>query len=332
MQRITSRLILAATFACGLGLICVVVSDRAARLAAADQTTSAASQPDLGPNASLHGRQIFPPDNPWNRDISSDPVDPKSDAIIATIGSQKPLHPDFGSMFQGQPFGIPYVVVSGDQPKVPVAFGVPDESDPGPYPIPPDAPIEGGPDSTGDRHVLVIDRDRWMLYELFSARPVDGGKSWTAAAGAIFNLSSNDLRPSHWTSADAAGLPILPGLVRYDEVMDNGRINHALRFSVRRTRASFLPPARHFASRSFNPNLPPMGMRVRLKASFEISDDYPASAQVILKALKQYGMFVADNGGNWFLSGAPDPRWNDDEIQTLKHVHGGDFEVIKMSQ
>jgi hypothetical protein len=288
------------------------------------------TQPDVGPNASLHGKRMFPPDNPWNRDISNDPVDPKSDAIIATIGPLKSLHPDFGTV-AGQLFGIPYIVVSGDQPKVPVVFDVAGESDPGPYPIPPDAPIEGGADSTHDRHVLVLDRDHWMLYELFGAKPVDGGKSWTAGSGAIFNLNTNQLRHDHWTSADAAGLPILPGLVRYDEAVEQGQINHALRFTVRRSRATFISPATHYASRSFNPNLPPMGMRVRLKASFEISDDYPPSVQAILKALKQYGMLVADNGGNWFLSGAPDPRWSDDEIQTLRRVHGSDFEVIKMS-
>jgi len=331
MRHSKSRPIFFSSVICGLVLTCTIFIDRAQRTAVADQTTPASTQPDLGPNASLHGRQIFPPDNPWNRDVSNDSVDPKSDAIIASIGAQRPLHPDFGSIFRDQPYGIPYVVVSGDQPKVPVTFGNADESDPGPYPIPTDAPIEGGPDSTGDRHVLVIDRDRWVLYELFAAKTEDGGKSWTAASGAIFNLKSGQLRPDHWTSADAAGLPILPGLVRYDEVIDSAQINHALRFSVLRTRASFLPPARHYASRSYKADLPPMGMRVRLKASFDVSD-YPPSAQVILKALKQYGMFVADNGGNWFLSGAPDPRWNDDEIQTLKHVHGSDFEVIKMAQ
>jgi hypothetical protein len=290
------------------------------------------TQPDLGIDASLHGRRMFPADNWWNRDISADPVDPNSVNIIAHMGANLKLHPDFGASFQGGPYGIPYVVVSGNQPKVPVDFRNARESDPGPYPIPPDAPIEGGPQSSGDRHVIVLDRDHWILYELFDAASQDGGARWTAYSGAIFDLNSNRLRPAHWTSADAAGLPILPGLVRYDEVVENGEIDHALRFTARHTRASFIAPARHFASRSFNSNLPPMGMRVRLKASFEISDDFPQSAQVILRALKKYGMFLADNGGTWFLSGAPDPRWNDDEIQTLRRVHGRDFEVIKMSQ
>jgi hypothetical protein len=323
-------------FACGItaapcALIWIAVSFHPMAGAYADQTSTASTQPDLGINASLHGRQVLPQDNLWNRDISNDPVDPNSDNIIAAIGGSLPLHPDFGTVYDGNPFGIPYVIVGGDQAKVPVTFDAADESDPGPYPIPPDAPIEGGPNSSGDRHVLVIDRDHWILYELFNAVPHDGGKSWTAGSGAIFNLSSNQLRPEHWTSADAAGLPIFPGLVRYDEVVEAGQIAHALRFTVRHTRAAFVPPARHFASQSFKPNLPPMGMRVRLKASFVISDDLPASVQVILKALKQYGMFVADNGGNWFLSGAPDPRWNEDELQTLRRVHGRDFEVISMS-
>jgi hypothetical protein len=299
--------------------------------AAKADPAAATTRPDLGPNASLHGRPIFPPDSLWNLDVSNSPVDPNSEAIIAGIGAAKLLHPDFGTVFRDAPYGIPYVVVSGDQPKVPVTFGNPEESDPGPYPIPPDAPIEGGPNSTEDRHVLVIDRDHWLLYELFAARPQDGGKSWAASAGAVFDLRSNKLRPAKWTSADAAGMPILPGLVRYDEVVELGRIQHALRFTVRRTRASFISPARHYASRSYNANLPPMGMRVRLKASVDLSD-YPASAQVILTALKKYGMLLADNGGSWFLSGAPDPRWNDDEIETLKHIRGSDFEVIKMTQ
>lgn len=299
--------------------------------AIADPSPAPSTQPDLGIGASLHGRRMFPPDNWWNRDVSGDPVDPDSDKIVAGIGLAKSLHPDFGSG-AGAPIGIPYIVVPGNQPKVPVTFTNNDESDPGPYPIPPNAPIEGGADdSGGDRHVIVLDRDNWILYELFAARPNPDGSGWAASSGAIFNLNSNKLRPKGWTSCDAAGLPILPGLVRYDEVVEQGHIDHALRFTVRRTRASFIPPATHFASRSYNPIYPPMGMRVRLKASVDLTD-FPQSAQVILKALKQYGMFVADNGGNWFLTGAPDPRWNDQEIETLKRIHGSDFEVIQMSQ
>ena len=284
----------------------------------------------LGPNVSLKGRRPFPDDNPWNRDISADPVDPNSDAIVASIGLDKRLHPDFGTVWQGAPSGIPYVVVDSKQPPVPVRFQYGDESDPGPYPIPPNAPIEGGPNAKGDRHVLVIERDTWKLYETFSSFPQDGGKSWKAGSGAVFDLNSNKLRPAGWTSADAAGLPIFTGLVRYDEVMEQKAILHALRFTVVKSRRAYVPPATHFASRNADPNLPPMGMRVRLKAGVDISK-FPPLAQVILTALKRYGMIVADNGGDWFLSGAPDPRWNDEEIATLKRIKGRDFEVVKMN-
>ncbi len=288
---------------------------------------AAPSLPDLGPNASLRGKRAFPADNPWNREIAREPVDSHSDALIAAIGAERPLHPDFGTVYGGAPIGIPYVVVSGNQPKVPVRFEYADESDPGPYPIPPDAPIEGGPDSKGDRHILVIDRDQWRLYELFSARQVAG--RWEAGSGAIFDLNSNKARPVGWTSADAAGLPIFPGLVRYDEVMQAGAIRHALRFTVKRTRRAYVPPASHFASRSDDPSLPPMGMRVRLKADYPL-EGFPAPARVILTALKQYGMILADNGSDWFVSGAPHPRWDDQALATLKRVRGRDFEVVRM--
>lgn len=283
----------------------------------------------LGANVSLKGRRPFPDDNPWNKDISREPVAPNSDAFIASIGLEKSLHPDFGTVWQGAPSGIQYVVVDGKQPRVPVTFQYPDESDPGPYPVPPNAPIEGGPTAKGDRHVLVIDRDNWKLYELFSAYPQDGGKSWKAGSGAVFDLNSNKLRPAGWTSADAAGLPIFPGLVRYDEVMEQRAIRHALRFTVTKSRRAYVPPATHFASRRTDANLPPMGMRVRLKAGVDISKFSPAN-QVILTALKQYGMIVADNGGDWFLNGAPDPRWSDEELNALKRIKGRDFEVVKM--
>jgi len=272
---------------------------------------------------------IFPADNAWNRDISSEPVDPNSDNLIKSIGLQKGLHPDFGTTYNGVPNGIPYVVVSGTQQKVPVEFQYADESDPGPYPVPANAPIEGGPAATGDRHVLVIDRDNRMLYELWDSHPLDGGTHWKAGSGAIFDLKSNKSRPAGWTSADAAGLPVFPGLVRYDEVMELKAITHALRFTCVRSRHAYVPPATHFASRLTDPNLPPMGMRVRLKASTDISGFSPAM-QVILTALKRYGMFLADNGSNWFLSGAPDARWNDDELNSLKRIKGSDFEVVKM--
>ncbi|MDH7569211.1 MAG: hypothetical protein QHJ73_06460 [Armatimonadota bacterium] len=285
--------------------------------------------PQLGPNASLGGKRPFPDDNPWNQDISKEPVDPNSARYIASIGTDAPLHPDFGTVWNGAPNGIPYVVVPGDQKRVPVRFQYAAESDPGPYPIPPDAPIEGGPNGTGDRHILVIDRDHWKLYELFHAFPE--GEGWRAGSGAIFDLNSNALRPPGWTSADAAGLPIFPGLVRYDEVVELGEVRHAFRFTARRSRRAYVHPARHWASRSNDPNLPPMGMRVRLRADFDVSG-FPPAARVILNALKKYGMFLADNGGDWFLSGAPDPRWNDEEIRTLKRVKGRDFEVVRMGE
>ena len=293
-------------------------------------TPTPAATPELGAGASLHGKQLFPADNAWNQDISSLPVDPNSANLIASIGLNTGLHPDFGTVYNGAPNGIPYVVVAGTQPLVPLtwtAYGP--ESDPGPYPVPPNAPIEGGPNSTGDRHVLVIDRDAWKLYELGYAFPLNNGASWKANCGAIFNLNSNALRPAGWTSADAAGLPIFPGLVRYDEVFEQGVITHAIRFTVHDSRHAYVAPARHYASDKTDPNLPPMGMRVRLKASFNISGFSPRM-QVILRAFKKYGMIVADNGSNWFFSGAPDPRWDDDELSTLKGIKGSNFEVVQM--
>ncbi|MEA2639469.1 MAG: hypothetical protein QOF51_863 [Chloroflexota bacterium] len=294
------------------------------------QTESPANPVQLGPGASLGGRRPFPDDNPWNTDVSRAPVDPNSAALIASIGLNTGLHPDFGTVYEGAPNGIPYVVVAGDQPLVPISsFEYGDESDPGPYPIPPDAPIEGGSSSDGDRHVLVIDRDNWRLYELYAAYPGNGGASWRADSGAIFDLNTNDLRPAGWTSADAAGLPIFPGLVRYDEAVGQGAIRHALRFTARRSRRAYVPPARHFASRLTDPNVPPMGMRVRLRADFDTSPFRPA-VRAILDALKTYGMLLADNGSDWFVSGAPDPRWNDDDLATLSRVRGRDFEVVQM--
>ncbi|HMG73013.1 MAG TPA: hypothetical protein VK582_05885 [Pyrinomonadaceae bacterium] len=293
-------------------------------------TPETAPLPSLGPGASLHGKHLFPVDNPWNQDISNSPVDPNSTNLIKSIGLDDRLHPDFGTVWNGAPNGIPYVVVAGTQLLVPVSFrSYGGESDPGPYPLPRDAPIEGGLNGTGDRHVLVIDRDRWKLYEIFSASPVNNGASWIAGSGAVFDLNSNALRPEGWTSADAAGLPIFPGLVRYDEVFEQREIKHALRFTVGRSRRAYVYPARHFASGDPDPNLPPMGMRVRLKASFDISS-YSAANQVILRALKKYGMFVADNGSGWFLSGAPDPRWSNDDLGLLKSIKGFNFEVVRM--
>jgi hypothetical protein len=297
-------------------------------LLAAPAGAQDASQVELGPNASLGGQRLLPDDSPWHRDISKDPVDPNSERILARVGMDTPLHSDFGTEWEGTPIGIPYVVVSKDQPKVPVTFTYTDESDPGPYPIPPDAPIEGGSDADGDRHILVLDRDTWKLWELFNAHP-DGDGGWKADSGAIWDLKQNQTRPAGWTSADAAGLPILPGLVRYDEVVEKGALEHAVRFTLSKTRRAYLPPASHWASEHHDVDLPPMGMRVRLKADYDISGFAP-DVQVILEGLKKYGMILADNGADNFISGAPDPRWNDDALGQLKRVTMKDLEVVEM--
>lgn len=290
----------------------------------------------LGAGAALHGAVAFPADNDWNRDISGEPVDPDSDALIASIGAGTGLHPDFGAgEYDGGPIGIPYLVVAGSQAKVPIhwtAYG--DESDPGPYPVPADAPVEGGAGSSGDRHVLVIERDNNRLYELAGAYPQPDG-SWNAVCGAIFHLDGNDVRPGGqpgWTSADAAGLPIFPGLARYEEAaLGPGGIRHALRFTVSRSRAAYVPPATHYASSDRSADLPPMGMRVRLKASYRIPPEFSIETKAILTALKTHGMFVADNGSNWYLTGAPDDRWNNDALNAeLGQVRGSDFEVVRM--
>jgi hypothetical protein len=289
----------------------------------------------LGVGVSLNGARPFPDDNAWNTDISQASVDPNSDKLITSIGWDKGLHPDFGAgLIDGQPFGIPYVVVSGQQPLVPTrwtAYG--DESDPGPYPVPPNAPVEGGLSSTGDRHVLVIDRDNDRLYEMGSAYPAGDG-SWDAACGAIFHLDSNDVRPGGqltWTSADAAGLPIFPGLARWDEASSAAGIRHALRFTVARSRRAFVPPATHWASNNDSADLPPMGMRVRLRADYPIPQGFSPEVKALLQAMKTYGLIVADNGSNWFISGAPDERWNNDElVSQLGQVKGRDFEVVRM--
>jgi hypothetical protein len=268
--------------------------------------------------------QVFPADNPWNTDISKVATDPNSDNIIAGIGNDVHLHPDFGTVWENSPIGIPYNLVGKNQPLVQIKFQYNSESDPGPYPIPPDALIESG----SDRHVIIVDTVNLKLYELFSGTR-NNDNSWNAGSGAVYDLTSNELRPDSWTSADAAGLPIFPGLVRYDEVVEKEAINHALRFTVQNTRNCFIHPATHAASSSNNENYPPMGMRVRLKAGFDISTFSP-HVQVILKALKKYGMFVADNGSNWYITGAPDSRWLDDELGELKSIQGKNFEVVKM--
>jgi hypothetical protein len=267
---------------------------------------------------------VFPADNPWNTPVDNLPVESDSATIIDSIGASKGLHADFGSgLWQGQPIGIPYNVVPKTQRKYTVTFDYADESDPGPYPIPPNVKVEGG----SDRHALIEDKDGCRLYELYDLRKV--GTKWYAGSGAIWSLNSNALRPAGWTSADAAGLPILPGLARYDEVAA-GKIDHALRFTVSHTRRAYIYPARHYASTSTDPSLPPMGLRVRLKASFDISG-FPTQARVVLQALKTYGMMVADNGSDWYISGVPDSRWSNDDLHTLGQVPGSAFEVVDTS-
>jgi len=297
----------------------------------ANEPSSPASTPttpvETSGGGSLNGRRPFPTDNPWNADVSNAAVDPRSATLIASCGV-KNLHPDFGTTYNGAPNGIPYVVVHGGQTKVPVSFDYSDESDAGPYPVPANAPIEGGSTSDGDRHVLVVDVDAWKLYELYDAHPLNGGSSWHAGSGAIFDLNSNALRPAGWTSADAAGLPIFPGLVRYDEAAEAHAINHALRFTCPRTRKAYISPARHYASSDTSSALPAMGMRVRLKASYDTTA-YTPTVRAILRAMMRYGMLVADNGSGWFVSGAPDPRWSDDELATLARVPSSAFEVVK---
>jgi hypothetical protein len=269
---------------------------------------------------------IFPTSSAWNQRVDRLPVAPNSDAIIASIGADDHVHADFGSgLWNGGPIGIPITVVRASQPKVRVAFEYAGESDRGPYPIPKNVKIEGGRASDGDRHAIIVDRDRCRLYELFALYPRKGG-GWRAGSGAIWNLRSNRLRPAGWTSADAAGLPILPGLARYDEVA-RGRIDHGLRFTVRRTRRAYVYPARHFASDATDPSLPPMGLRVRLKASYD-TRAFPRQARVVLEALKRYGMIVADNGSDWYISGAPDRRWSNEQLHTLHRVPGSAFEVV----
>jgi hypothetical protein len=279
------------------------------------RTSRPPSQPSG--SASIAGCPLFPPDNPWRRDISHAPVSSRSAAWVASIGSDRFLHPDFGS---NPSYGIPYSVVPAGQPKVPVRFtDYADESDPGPYPIPATARIEAG----GDAHVLVASGD-CHLYELYGA--ARSGSGWTAQSGAVFDLTSDALRPAGWTSADAAGLPILPGLVRRDEVLA-GHIDHALRFTVATTQRGYLSPATHQAGATSDPNVPPMGARFRLKASFDLSR-YHGAARIVLQCLKTYGMFVADNGSNWFLSGASDSQWDDTDLDQLKSVPGSAFEAV----
>ena len=271
----------------------------------------------------IAGCPVFPASNPWNKDVSKLPVSANSAAYIQSIGLDDHLHADFGSGRYGD-YGIPFKVVSRKQRKVPINFtAYGDESDKGPYPIPPDARVEGG--GQGDSHVIVLQKGSCRLYEMYGSKKV--GSGWNADSGAVYNLKSNKLRPAGWTSADAAGLPILPGLARADEVK-RGRITHALRFTVSRTQAGYISPARHKASSDSSPALPPMGLRLRMKAGFDISG-YKGQARIIMVALKRYGMIVADNGSDWYISGTPDKRWSDDDLDQLKRVPGSAFEAVQ---
>jgi len=269
---------------------------------------------------------MFPADNAWNQDISSLPVRPSSQQIInkiQSIGGQK-LHPDFG---ENPLYGIPFVVVPATQPLVPIVYrptGYGNESDPGPFPIPPNAPIEGG-GGGGDSHVLVLQQETCKLFELYAASPNTNG-SWSADSGARWDLTTGAPRPIGWTSADAAGLPILPGLLRYDEVAA-GSINHAIRVTFSQTQAGFVAPASHYASNRADPALPAMGMRLRLRADFNVTS-LTGQARVIATAMQRYGLIVADNGSNWYFQGAPDPGWNDNDLNQLKLIPGTDFEVV----
>lgn len=284
-----------------------------------------ATTPVLAGAPEIDGVSLFPDSSIWNTPVAGLPVAVDSSTFVATIGADRALRADFGSgTWDGGPIGIPFVTVSGAQPKVPVSFEYADESDPGPYPIPHGVPREWG----SDHHVIVVDRDNRLLYEVFDAEEQTDG-SWHAGSGAVFDLRSNALRPASWTSADAAGLPILPGLVRYDEVA-SGTITHAIRFTAPETRRAWVWPARHYASHLTDSRFPPMGQRFRLRADYDLSRFSP-SARVILQALKTYGMILADNGSSWFLSGAPDPRWNDDDLRELRQVPGTAFEAVDVS-
>ncbi len=271
---------------------------------------------------------VLPADNIWNTPVDTLPVSANSNTYVATIGPAAPVHADFGSgTYAGGPIGIPFLKLPGTQPKLTATFLYFDESDPGPYAVPLTAPIEGGASSTGDRHAISVDVDNCILYELYRAFPQ--ASTWKADAGAIYDLKSNALRPSTWTSADAAGLPIMPGLARYDEVAA-GEIRHALRFTVPQTLRAFIWPARHYASSLTDPRYPPMGQRFRLKASFDISP-FPADVQVILRALKKYGMILADNGSPWYISGEPDSRWDNNNLGMMRNISGSAFEAVDVS-
>jgi hypothetical protein len=320
---------LAAVATCAGALVWgTTASGAPAGRARVDRTDSAGASAGAG-RARIAGCPVFPADNPWNQRVDQLPVAADSAQLIARIGLSAPVHPDFGTVYDGAPNGIPITVVSGKARRVPVSFQYASQSDGHRYPLPRGVAIEGGSGSTGDRHVIVVDRSTCTDYELYAAYPHDGGRRWTAGSGAIFNLRSDHLRPAGWTSADAAGLPILPGLARYSEVAA-GAIDHALRFTAPCTGARYVYPARHIASNCSGPYAPPMGLRVRLKTSVDISG-LPYQARVVATALKRYGMILADNGSPWYISGAPNRRWNDPALHELDQLSGRDFEVVDTS-
>ena len=268
---------------------------------------------------------VFPASNPWNRRVDRLPVARDSRRLIAAIGLDAPVHPDFGSgTYDGGPIGIPYVVLGGRPRFSPVRFTYASESDPGPYPLYPGVPIEGGPASTGDRHAIIVDPRTCTDYELYDLRRA--GSRWTAGSGAVFDLRSNRLRPAGWTSADAAGLPILPGLARYSEVA-HGSIDHALRFTAPCTAARYVYPARHYAATCGAGSWPPMGLRVRLRPGVSLAG-LGRQARIVAVALERYGLILADNGSPWYVSGAPDARWSNDDLHTLGRLRGRDFQVV----
>lgn len=322
--------VMAAALLGGCGATDPVASPSPSSAAGASAGTGVSSttiaQPSTSAAAPCHG---FPANNVWRADVSTLPVHKSSAAFIASIGATAGMHPDFGSgTWEGAPIGIPVTAVKPGQAMVKVSFEYASESDKGPYPIPPDARVEGGRSSTGDRHVILLDAAQCRVYELYSAYPASGG-TWRAGSGAIFDLRSNALRRAGWTSAGAAGLSIFAGLVRYDEVAV-GRIDHAIRITVPRTRNSYVWPARHQASDRADAALPPMGLRLRLKASVDISR-LPAQARIVAAAMQRYGVIIADNGSPWYISGAPDDRWSNDALRALKALHGNDFEAVDAS-
>ena len=291
---------------------------------------AAAASVDAHPVAGAPSCRVFPRSNVWNIRVDALPIAKNSRTIVDEIGPGDYLHADFGSgLWDGGPIGIPVTVVGATTPRSRVRFRYADESDRVRYPIPSGVRVEGGRRSDGDRHAILVDRSACKLYELFALYPRSGSPRWRAGSGAVWNLGSNALRPRGWTSADAAGLPILSGLARWSEVR-RGSIDHALRFTVERTRRAYVYPARHFASNLTSRRLPPMGLRFRLRRNYPVAG-FPRQARIVLVALKRYGMIVADNGSNWFVSGEPNAHWSNDALHTLHRVHGRDFRVVDTS-